>query len=281
MIQFKPYPVFIVYSKHWYRINAEQRHAAFANGDDKLGWWLDSTGRDLQEIMSDNASAESLAYEKFILKALQSIDSTQVGTTLLTALRPDKPLYIIPGARERCPGKGSACAWQYEYEVKAGGGYRLWYNSEDWTQDNFDDVLFHELCHVYRGEFGRRLRSPQVTGEFPDIEEFYAFQLQNLLRSSRKKNSLQYTYLSRDRTHPSYMSNKSSIYQHIVDSPEHIMALKHLLNTDTLARLVSNWQSPEYNPFRDYKILERLSLERFNRDSNSGLRQFPNFIFTK
>lgn len=279
MIQFKPYPIYVVYSKKWREVNQHQRAKAFERNDHALDLWLATLGDDLVQLNSDNPSVESRAYETSIVNSLKSICSTPIGRTLFTAFRPDKKVFIIPKTIHDCPAGAGACAWQYEYEMKAGGGFRIWYNPEEWSADYGEDALFHELCHIYRGQYSRRIRGPGILNEFPDLEEFYAFHMETLYRSSRGKTSLRYTYISGDRTHPSFLGNKSSIYQHIVDYIDFVSGFKHLLKTDTLARLAATWNAPDYNPFRDYKILERLCLERLNREiPNLNMKTIPEFL---
>jgi hypothetical protein len=51
------------------------------------------------------------------------------------------------------------------------------------------------------------------------------------------------------------------MYEFFVENPELVMALKHFIDTEDLARQAALMSVPDYNPFRDYKKIEARTLK--------------------
>ena len=99
MIQFRAYPIYILYSRHT-QDGADQTAFDFSlQGDKKMYWWMKTTGRSKMELVEDSAPAyrdEAEKYEKTIKDQLDTIVTTEVGRCLLNSMNSGAKIYIIP-----------------------------------------------------------------------------------------------------------------------------------------------------------------------------------------
>ena len=257
MIKFRNYPIHVVYSRHT-QDDADNTAADFYNAGDKHMYeWMKSTGKVLMEIVEDSAPIyrqEALAYENAIKKQLDTIVATPVGKCLFDMLDPDTKIWILPDPNLAW----SAQTWPIK-TVKEGGGIRMHFNPEDWDEI-VDDTLVHEFTHAIRFGMKRFVpgRSPVPIGDFPTLEEFMATQVSNLYRSSLGKTRLFGTY----NYFPGKFSDKGTIYSEFIENPTYIMALRYCIDREPMVQRLSKFpiRHPEFNPFRDLPILERMAL---------------------
>lgn len=281
MFQFKPYPIYVLYSKHG------QEHA-FGNsknfslqGDDKMSNWMKTTGKYLREITEDTAPAhrhEVVAYENAVKKQLETIVSNNIGRLLFSLLNPNVKIWIVPIVEEESGECGCTAVTTPINDLKSGGGIRVLLNPSD-LGANADDILFHELVHAYRASY-KKYETKSVTEEYPTLEEFFALQMQNVYLSARGKKHLYFSYYGGIFQHRNRWGLKGSIYAHFIERADFIMAFKHLLLHEYLAMRTAHEKHSDFNPFRDFSTLERMSLESFNNNKASNesfLRQFPSF----
>lgn len=270
MIQFKPYPIYVVYSKQ------NQEDAALTvqeyNKKGDYEWEKMANNAALTTEDSDPAYRKEVQdYETNMITLLKKIQAIPIGKTLLQLFKHD--VWIVPKRSGSC-----YCAITYplDYETKSlnysegKGDTYIWFDPSD---DFKDDTLFHELVHAYRYSTNKFHRRAVGNNEY-NTEEFLAHQMQNIYRSI-KRLWLLYTY--NDGTvadHPGKWGTKDEIYRHFTSNPEFPMVLKHFFNNDPYARIIAQLPYPEYNPFRDWRALERRYLATI---AGSGIKSLPAF----
>jgi hypothetical protein len=269
MFQFKPYPIYVVYSKQ-NQIDA-QYSVIQLNRSKDYEWEKFTNNVALTSEDTDPRSRPHLIkYETAIRTLLKRIDGTEIGHALFRTLKSD--VYVVP----RPPG-GCYCAQTYpldyetrqlDYTIGKGDTY-VWF---DPNKDFQDDTLFHEFIHAYRFGFNKFERRTVANGEY-NTEEFLAHTMQNIYRSSLKQPLL-FTYNTGSVDgHPGEFGKMGSIYQHFLENPEFVMVLKYFLDHEYFAMLASKMKA-EFNPFRDYKILERMYLDRLGDPTIKSLPPF-------
>jgi hypothetical protein len=171
----------------------------------------------------------------------------------MVMLNPDVPVYIMPDPNIRW------VAWTSRIlTAKQGGGIRIHINPEDFPGQD-DDTLIHELTHALRRSTNRFHPVDGFSvGDFPTSEEFLATQVQNVFRSMKLRKGLYDVYNST----LGVFSDKGSIYKGFTEEPNFVGALEWCLKAEPLARHISRFpqNQPEFNPFRDFPILERMAL---------------------
>jgi len=261
MQQFRWYPIYVVYSKARQEFMEQQIDRYAAGNDPGIFDWAQNVGRNSESIRPDKESPESRHYETTILNLLNKIESNKVGGLLLESLAPGSKIYIHPLTERtrhsdcyKCTG---LTTW-WEMTLKQGGGRRIAFSPELVKSDQTDDVLVHELMHAYRGESKMRARRG-IGLQYPDGEEFIAHYIENMYRSAKGRADLEFSYY-RHYAHASQFGTKSSIYHHIVENEREIFAFRFFLDSDPLCANLAKKSWPAFNPFRDFQILHRLSL---------------------
>lgn len=298
MFQFEKFPVYVVYSKHsqqavrplWQRYYHQLQAARQGSFDHLISLTFGKTNNvakafdyakeieqknklidavfawDLQEDIKPKYAAEILCYENEIRRLLTLISSTKIGRMLLNQLCKTRKIWIIPFLEP--PISGKAITFPPMSEANS-GAIRIFFSPESLIgafvskteiTDIREETLFHELVHAYRYSTNRFFQKVIYNpNNFGNSEEFLAAQLENIYHSVRRrvKHYSQYT--------GEYVSKKE-MYQIFVESAELITVLKYLLQTDPLVQQVATLKKPEYNPFRDYKELEKKSLEYYGLD---------------
>lgn len=265
MTQYRSYPVFIVYSRNTQE-NAHNTAASFyIAGDKKMHDWMKDTGMSLMEIVEDSAPAyqeEAAIWKAVITRQLDQIVTTVVGQRLLSLLNLGVKIWILPD-----PNLFWAATTSHPRAAKQGGGIRIHFNPEQWP-GTADDTLVHELAHAMRmgnGVFdSRRIE----TKDWPNLEEFLATQVANVYRSSLLKRELYDSYHHQQ----GRLASKGTIYSEFVENPQLIQATKYCLDNDALAQQLSRLpvSYPEFNPFRDYPVLERMALGKLQTPGHSA-----------
>ena len=253
MSQFRSYPIHIVYSMNSQQTADYQAQGFKMRGDRHMHDWMMTTGRSLMAITPDSApihAHERKTYETAITRALESICGTPVGLWVLGSIDRSSKVWIAPD-----PDLKYVAQTHPAKTVKEGGGIRVHINLEPWG-DTLEDVLLHELVHAMRFSLGRYDPRP-LDDDFPSSEEFLADQFANVHRS----------FLGKTRFYDHYTAfnanaSKGTLYSKFVETPMQVMALKFCLDHEPIAqRLARLPQSrPDYNPFRDYPTLERMTL---------------------
>ncbi len=285
MIQFKPYPIYVLYSLNrqkaveplWTRYYAEKKTAEKRGVENLFQGNIKRFLRDmeiatekdalvneairwqLEEDISPKYDAEIKAYEQTIVSLLKKISKTQIGKMVLSRLGGSQKIWIIPANWTKPTAKTQ------KWEDNTGGGIRISFNpgafksvyiSKGKSSDESDETLFHELVHAMRmsqGTFGGQVIT---AGNFGNSEEFIATQIENIYHSAVTLNprAVFSTYLGPYKT-------KKEMYDFFVEYPELIMALKHFIETEDVARQAALMPTPDYNPFRDYKKIEARALK--------------------
>lgn len=253
MSQFRSYSIHVVYSVHSQN-SADNTAAEFYNqGDMHMHHWMKTTGKALVQITPDSAPAhihERMAYENGVKASLARICGTPIGLWVIESIDRGSKVWIHPN-----PNLFYTAVTHPAKTVKEGGGIRIHINLEGWG-DTLDDTLLHELLHAAR--FSQDKYDPRpVDDEFPSSEEFLATQVSNIHRSFLGQPRFYARYVDE---HPT--ASKGTLYSTFVERPMLIMAIKFCLDHEPLAvRLARLPQHrPDFNPFRDYPVLERMAL---------------------
>lgn len=228
-------------------------------GDEHMWRWLESTGRRIEEVTPDlREPAAAMTWESEVMKQLGLIASNPVGKLVLDQINYLKTVWILPfeaGSDAQCTCR----AFTFPSGPKEREGIRIYYNpsysrdGDKWIGS--DDILLHELVHAYRmstvGYCGMNWRQ---LNNFDDAEEFYATQIQNVYLSFRG-SPLYYKWYS-----PLTQGTFAEVYDYLTGE-DPIMAFKWFLDNEKLARLLSAWSVPKFNPWRDFSGLEKQFLD--------------------
>lgn len=275
MIQYRTYQIYIVYSRNKQQSVFDVAYDYLQQGDDKLYENIAVKGMSRLEITDDDPahSGEIVKFENTIRVYLDKIAATEVGRCLLSHLNRSEKVYIVPD-----PYLKKVAQTKWSDTRHEGGGLRLRVNPEDWV-GYLDDLLAHELTHAVRFSNNRisakmLLKSGQAGNFSGDpVEEFMATQVANLYRSAIGKKQFHASYSSDPNGKP-ILQDKGTIYGDFIKYPEIIMALKFCRDNEPLISQLSKLplQNPEFNPFRDVAVLERMAIGKFG---TSGITQFP------
>lgn len=205
----------------------------------------------IEEDSDPKYRQQILTFETTIRTQLDIIYNTNVGRDLLDLLNPHEKIWIVPDPDLKYNAMTGPAT------VKGRGGIRLRINPDQWI-GTLDDTLVHELIHALRFSHHRFERKYMVHESFPDSEEFIATQVANIYRSERGKKQLygEYHYTE------GIWARKGSIYQKFVENPELIMALKFCLDSEELVRRIALFKGIDFNPFKDYPVLNRMALDK-------------------
>lgn len=295
MIQFKPYPIYVLYSLHrqqavaplWDRYYSEKKNAEKRGVENLFQGEIKRFLRDmeiasekdalvneairwqLEEDISPKYDAEIKAYETTIVSLLKKISKTQIGKMVLSRLGASQKIWIIPANWTK------PTATTQKWEDESGGGIRISFNPGAFksvylgpgkSSDESDETLFHELVHAMRMSQGTFGGQAITTEYFVNSEEFIATQIENIYHSAVSGNprAVFSTYQGPYKT-------KKEMYDFFVEHPELIMALKHFIETEDVARQTALMSTPDYNPFRDYKKIEARALKEL------GINEFMKF----
>ena len=272
MIQFRTYPIYIVYSRNKQQSVFDVAYDYLREGDDKLYENIATKGMSRLEITDDDPAyrGERIKFENTIKVYLDKLAGTEVGRCILDHLNRAEKVWILPD-----PFLKKVAQTKWSDTRNEGGGLRVRVNPEDWV-GYLDDLLAHELTHAVR--YTNNRISPKMLaqgGNFSgdSVEEFMATQVANLYRSSLGKKQLFASYVSDENGKP-ILKDKGTIYSEFIQYPEIIMALKFCRDNEPLISRISKLplKHPEFNPFRDVAVLERMAIGKIGI---GGIPQFP------
>ena len=255
VIKYRNYEIYILSS---YQTQIGSDNTAFdfhVRGDKHMhGYMKYGTGWERMEIVEDSAPAHrpaAILFENTVKTSMDRISSTAVGRCVLDGFKPHQKFYVIPR-----PLKRNEAITEKVSEM-GGGGIRVKLNPEDW-RGNFDDTLLHEFVHALRLSYDRLWHKRIGHPDFEDAEEFMATQVSNVYRSSTGKTGFYDRYPEMEGA----WSSLGTIYSSMIDTPLFIMALKYCLDQEAFVREIARFpvNVPQFNPFRDYAILERKAL---------------------
>ena len=223
--------------------------------------------------------AAAIRYVRDVREHLTWIHRTVSGRILLNCIRrPSFPIEIRPHPTAECNAVGGAeqkvagAAWSgvvtyTPFAFSAHGSCALLPAGQTFGR-LWDEILFHELVHVFRNATGRWNTAPALSfgmRQYDDNEEFIAVLCSNIYvsdRSNRIKSGLRAGHADFSAMAPAdaarfglFMSSKAAfglVKQFCTDNPIFTKAL-----SDKLADV-------EYNPIADYyrypKLCEALSM---------------------
>jgi hypothetical protein len=271
MRKFEGYPIYINHPGRWEEVRQRQLRDFRAKGDSHMTSWLKHSAKQLYEIMEDQfPRLETREWEQQVYRLLMLIGSTRVGKLLFESLNPTVKHWIIP-LDDLNKATATGAAYAFPGHPKEGGGVRVYFNPPDfnWSHKRYrkgdvefqwrsaDDVLFHEMVHAYRlGRVGYYGQNWTPMNEYETAEEFLALHLQNIYLESRGSQRVYRDYRSLRAV------SKDTAYQYFVGDAEVLMAFRHYLDREPLAKAVAQWKQPadSFNPWRDLPVLERLHL---------------------
>ncbi|MGD9561884.1 MAG: hypothetical protein AB7F88_06665 [Pyrinomonadaceae bacterium] len=270
MIQFRNFPIYIVYSRNKQLSTFEVAYDYLQKGDDKSYEYVAVKGMSRLEITDDDPihKNEIRKYENTIKVYLDKVAASPVGRCILDHLNLAEKIYIIPD-----PYLKTTAKTEWSKTRNEGNGLRIRVNPEDWV-GYLDDLLAHELTHAIRFSNNRISKEMLLqAGHFAGdpLEEFLSTQVTNLYRSSIGKKQLYASYSYGPNRKP-ILKDKGTIYGEFVQYPELIMAIKYCRDNEPLATRLSKTlpNQPEFNPFRDAKVLERMAINKLG----GGMTEF-------
>jgi hypothetical protein len=278
MRKFEGYPIYVNHPGRWEDVRKRQLRDFRAKGDSHMTAWLGHSAKQLYEIMEDQfPRMETREWEHQVYRLLRLVGSTRVGKLLFESLNPTVKHWIIPfDDLNKANSTGSAYA--FPGHPKEGGGVRVYFNPLDfnWSHKRHrkgdvefqwrsaDDVLFHEMVHAYRlGQVGYFGMNKKTMNDYESAEEFLALHLQNVYLAERGSQRFYRDYRSLKPV------SKDTAYQYFVGDAEVLMAFRHYLDRDSLAKAVARWMQPpdSFNPWRDHPVLERMHLSGLGEGS--------------
>lgn len=197
---------------------------------------------------------EPLAYEQRIVVLLNAIVKAKVGTVLLTSLKRDIPLWIVPYQGD----VKNAITGQLSSELTKGVWLR--FSPEHWAVGASKcaryypgygptETLFHELVHASRfTNFGFVGMNNSALADFQDHEEFLAVMMTNILRSEWRAMKFARDYTT------GKLAEQSEMEQYLRSSLGFLQALDYFL-TDPFVKQIARMPM-DFNPFRDLSRLK-------------------------
>ncbi len=270
MIKYTPFPINIIYSFNSQEQANYTANEFYAKGDKQMSEWMKATGRALREVTEDSApihSAARLQFEHTIKRELDRIARTEVGRLLFAGLNAAVPVWIMPD-----PDLFWAATTSRIMTVKEGGGIRIKINPDQFS-GILDTTLVHELAHAVRRGHDRMYHFEFMRTEWPSVEEFIATQFENIYRSEQGNQKLLGQYLHVIGKY----SSKGDIYRYFIEEPQMIQALKFCIDNEPMVKAITKLPAgrPEYNPFRDYLILERMALGKLQTPGSPAGKLIP------
>lgn len=227
----------------------------------------DLAQRSETDMMLDYSQA-SIQYEDRVCRVLAQVRTSTIGSLVMSSINPKVKVWVVP--YDSSDRAANACGANTFGTVKVQGGDHVLisFSPEDWhpkgcTLDTADTVLFHELVHAYRYSWlGYHGVNNKVLKDYSTTEEFLATHMHNIYRSLRGELWFHRTHSIPKFTHLDGMRNYFDTDQ------EARYALNFYLDTDTVTKQVANWKGPDFNPFRDHRLLR----ERLSREWQNNLR---------
>jgi len=260
MRKFAGYPIVVNYNLHTQELNEDEEERLHKAGryEEERQLVIKSVTTSDADLGNNRFRQEMDKYEATICQCLRKIEGNPVGRMLLGLINKQTTVWIIP----KMERPDFAITGPLKYEIQGDGSYARGEGRGDTVieiaPEMSDDVLFHELVHAYRYSYNKFhplsiflqtvSPGPQQT-QNQRSEEFLAHHMQNIyLSQANRTMALDYKWSS-DAT-------KKEIYDFLLDNFFALEALKYFLRHEYLAMLAAHSLSTDYNPFRDYKMLE-------------------------
>ena len=261
MRKFRGFPIVVNYNLHT-RLRSQQKEDDFH----RAGRYEEERQLDIKVNTSSDSTIENNlykqelnAYEQTVCNCLRKIEGNPVGRIVLGLINKKTTVWIVPKSDAELKQNYSAMTGPLKYDIQKDGSYARGAGSGD-TVILFhpklgDDTLFHELVHAYRYSYKKfnpmyiDLRSGP-SAQQQSTEEFLAHQMEDIYMSQANRPvTLDYKWQS--------VSTKEEIYDFLVDNVDALEALKYFLRHEYLAMLAAHTlTTADYNPFRDYGVLE-------------------------
>jgi hypothetical protein len=260
MRKFGAFPIVVNYNLHnQLRSNhtGDDLYRAGRREEEKRLYIKTSTTSD--SVLENNLYKQEVdQYETTVSRCLQKIEGNPVGRMVLGLINKQTTVWIIPETDDM---KKCSCAQTnpLDYVIQPGSvarGVGFGDTVIQFQPELGDDTLFHELVHAYR--YSYKKFSPiciDVPNPVPkgstcgSSEEFLAHQMENIYMSQANRPlTLDYYDASAGR--------KDEIYDFLVSHVDRLEALKYFLRHEYLAMLAAHSLAADYNPFRDYGMLE-------------------------
>jgi len=286
MIQFRNYPINIVYSLNrqkaidplWRQYSFQRDSAGKRALEHLFKLDFNKMKRDLEvygekdglidaamqwQLMDDldpKYGREIKEYESTIERTLNTFSHTSIGKMLLDMISPTKKVWIIPADWD-IPRGITWCRTEAQ-----GGGVRISFSPRSFRKVSIspsasgsavEDTLFHELVHAMRYSNSRFNGRSLINADFGNTEEFIATQFANVYHSSRRESEWYELY-----RYGGYKTKKD-MYEYFAADAELVMALKYFLKTEPLAKSVATLKQPDFNPFRDFDEIEAKAKKNF------------------
>lgn len=216
----------------------------------------------LVDDLSPKYKKEIADYENAVDRLLTTISHTSIGAKLLSMINQKTEIFIIP-QMEVGPAR------TIQMDAAEGGGTRIYFSPAQWQNlsfslngivDSREETLLHELVHAMRGSNDSLSYKNFYHAEFrKDAEEFIAAQFENIYHAARRASDTYSGYYGIRR-------KKNDMYEYFTEQPDLFLALAFFMQHEPLARFAAILIQPDYNPFRDFKRIEKKFLERYNID---------------
>lgn len=272
MRKYKIYPIIINYNLHS-RLRQdykEQKLHEAGKYEEERALEIKANTTSDATIKDADYTPELEQYEETIYQCLRKIGANPVGQVVLGALNKKTTVWITPKSDKEMKKCNCAQTGPLNYVIQKDGSYARGEGSGDTVirfQPNStlkDDTLFHELVHAYRYSWNSfkplrisiedKVDKRYFHAEYTS-EEFLAHQMQDIYLSQGNRPLLK-DY------HWDEVSDKKTIYNFLLENFDLMGALKFFLHHETLARLGANRFATDYNPFRDFRLLEAQWLKR-------------------
>ena len=223
--------------------------------------WIDNKLPLINEVTIDARPSEAQKnYENAVVGQLATVYSNPVGKMVIDQLDLiGEEVWIIPFEIGNTNDCGCA-AFTFPGDPKARGGNRIYYDPRWYASGNkwigSDDVLLHELVHAYRmARLGYFHLKEKPINNFENGEEFLATQIQNVYLGYGGSSLFYKTYS------PLTRSPKTDVYDFISHNEGTLAAFRYFIDTERIARIISRWPAPQFNPFRDFGDLNSAYLD--------------------
>jgi hypothetical protein len=266
MLKLAGYPIVINYNFHTQRRYGSEEQRLHEAGQYEAERQLDIKINTTSDSGIENNlwKGELEQYEATVYKCLQKVCSNLVGKMVLGLINKQTTVWIIPTSDVH---PRTAQTRPLRYDIPGDGSYAYGAGSGDtvitFRPEQGDITLFHELVHAYRYSYDKfhpmflYYSVPERPNERQTTEEFLAHQMENIYRSQgHRPLTMDYWYAS--------VADRKAIYDFLLENIEMVQTLKFFLRHEHLAMLAAHSFATDYNPFRDYAMLEASILKDYS-----------------
>jgi len=278
MRKFAGYPIVVNYNLHT-RLRSESEEVRLHEGrqyekERQLSVKTNTTSD--AKIENGLYEVELDQYEATVCACLRKIEGNPVGRMVLGLLNKQTTVWIVPESDAELKKCYCAQTGPLNYDIQTDGSYARGAGSGDtvirFQPELGDDTLLHELVHAYRYSYNKynpaymHVQAGQASAD-ENSEEFLAHQMENIYLSQAKR-PLKTDYRL------GWVADKSEIYDFLLNNTDTLMALKFFLRHEYMAMLAAHSLSADYNPFRDYGMLEA----EYRKDGSSALPELGTIL---